>query len=695
MGVIDDIKTRLDIVDIVGEKVALRKTGRAYTGFCPFHHNTRTPAFTVYPDTQTFYCFGCQASGTVFDFVMRTQGIEFRDALQQLAKQAGVELRERTDEEQQQDHQRTRLLEITTLAARYFNYILLQHKRGQPGRDYLKQRSINQETIEIFQLGYSLNEWTHLLTYLTEKKGFRPDEVEQAGLAVRRDQGGIYDRFRGRLIFPIHNARGEIVGFGGRAIDTGAGAGTCTGIGADTDSSTPPQKTDYQPPKYLNTPQTLLFDKSQVLYGLPQARDGIRSNDGVVIVEGYIDVLTAHQHGFRNVVAPLGTALTGEHVRLLKRLTHNIYLALDADAAGQRATLRGIEKTQSAQDEQDDTMRPIVTAQGLVRWESDITLRIITMPAGKDPDDVIKTDPQQWKDLVASAVPVVDFYIAAYTANLDMSQAINQHTALERLTPILAQLDATQQRVYATHLESRIGIKAELILDNIRGRGAQQANKTRRQQAPPPQQPPAPPPQHAPSDPYLLERGYRAPPRVQPEDWLMALVLRYPATRTVIEQAIAHDLDMFPQVRELLDNKIERLLETTENRFIWQAWLAAGSPPLAMTDSDHPDSLVAWAQQLDSSLRIQVERLAMLDLPRPVQYRYMQDAETCARSLRKAQVRRWQRRLSQHATIEQDEAEGKRLMATLVELGRYMAFLDKPAPSKSFLDVRNTLDEYD
>lgn len=188
MSVIDDIKSRLDIVEIIGETVQLRKSGRAYVGFCPFHHNTRTPAFTVYPDTQSFYCFGCHAAGSVFDFVMRKQGLDFPEVLQQLAHQAGVQLKERKPEEQQEDHHRTRLLDLNASAARYFNYLLLQHRRGQPGRDYLARRGLSTETIEQFQLGYSLNEWDHLLTALIEKKRLyaRRDCRGWSGGAARR-----------------------------------------------------------------------------------------------------------------------------------------------------------------------------------------------------------------------------------------------------------------------------------------------------------------------------------------------------------------------------------------------------------------------------------------------------------------------------------------------------------------------------
>lgn len=674
MSVIDDIKNRLDIVEIIGQHVQLRRTGKAYLGFCPFHSNTRTPAFTVYPDSQSFYCFGCHASGTIFDFVMRQQGLDFRDALQQLADRAGVQLRERTPEEQHIDQKRTRLLEIAALAARYFNYILLQHKRGQPGRDYLAQRDITQESIEAFQLGYSINEWSHLLAYLTERKGYTHEEALEAGLAVHREEGGWYDRFRGRLMFPIRNAKGEVVGFGGRAIG------------------------DAQP-KYLNTPQTLLFDKSHVLYGIDLARDAIRSNDACVVVEGYVDVLTAHQHGFRNVVAPLGTAMTAGHVAMLKKLSTNIYLALDADAAGQKATLRGVSTLQNSPADDAGEAHPIVTAQGMVRWENDITLRIIKMPPGQDPDEVIKADPQRWRDLVAQAVPVVEFYIDAFTADLNLNDQQHQRIALDRLLPIIAQLDGTNQRVSIARLEQVVGIRAELILDLVKSTAHAARRKQHSTAAPshPHNQRPQPGQQQlghtSSSDPYLIARGHRSAPTPSHEDYLLTLILRYPTVNTTIQETIDCDAETYPNVRDLLGNDPLRLFEKTENRMIWQAWLDAGEPPLPTPTEETPDSLVDWAQELDETLRKQIEYLATLVLPRPTEYKYQQDAESCTRQLRIKQVRRWQHRLSQQAGTQDNDEDEQHILTLLTELNRYLAHLSAPPVSKGFHDMRQTVEK--
>lgn len=624
-NVITDIKERLDLVAIVEESgVRLRRVGRAFQGFCPFHDNTRTPAFTVYPDTQSYYCFGCQASGTVFDYVMQQRGMDFKQALEHLAPRAGVNLADpRPQQRREHDRQREKLLEITTLAARYFHYLLVQHRRGQPGRDYVAQRGVDDQTLEVFQVGYALEDWGHLLLYLTGKKGYAPEEVEAAGLIVKSERGGYYDRFRGRLIFPIRNDRGEVVGFGGRVIGAGG--------------------EEPRTPKYLNTPQTVLFDKSRVLYGLDQAGAAIRATDNVVIVEGYLDVVTAHQYGFRNVVAPLGTALTGGHVRLLKRQSRNLTFALDADAAGQRAVLKGIQTVQEGEDEDS---RPVVSAQGLVRWERDVHVRVVQLPAGRDPDDLIRADAQQWRELTASAVPVMDFYLARFTAGLDMRHPTHQREAVEALVPLLARLPGEQQRIYATQMERVIGLRAEHILDMAQGAGM---NGRGGRQAPS----------------VLPARPVRS---ATPETWeetLLALLLRYPSAVAAAEGVLAQGLEDSPQVRELLGVEVGVLFERVEHRLIWQAAQGGGEPsaPLASPDT--------WLPALDAPLHGEVERLLGLTLPSDAEQRYAEMVAACVRRLRGQQARRWRGRLAEQMDAQEAEpgAEQLGLLQALVQYG--------------------------
>lgn len=666
MNVIDEIKSRLDIVEVMSTSgIELRRTGRSYIGFCPFHHNVNTPAFTVYPDTQSFYCFGCQAHGSVFDFVMRQQGLEFREALQQLAQQAGIELRPRTPEETEQDQQRTRLLEIASITARYFNYLLVQHPRGQPGRDYLEQRSINQQTLEAFQLGYSLNERTHLLRYLTEKKGYDPADALAAGVISHHDEHGYYDRFRGRLIFPIRTVKGEVIGFGGRALGD-------------------------RPPKYLNTPQTPLFDKSQVLYGIDQARDHIRQSDSCLVVEGYVDVLTAHQHGFRNVVAPLGTAMTSGHVGLLKKLSHNVYLALDADAAGQRATLKGLDALQHAPPEAGENIHSTVTAQGMVTWSTDLNLRIIQLPDGRDPDDVIKSDPQHWQQLIDHALPVIDFYILAYTADLHLEQAQDQRTALDRLVPLLAKLDPTQQRVYVTRLEQVVGMRSEFILDLLKEKRTATTARPQRRPRPRDNEPP-------PARSQAAASGASRSQTSSHEDYLLALLLRHPRMAGQVESWLRTCTADFPQVQHLLGQDIDRLLEHTANRLLWERWQQStpgGMGPQVPLTADMLEAAdpPAWMQQLEPALSEHLRHLLTLPMPAHRDDLTQREVERCARQLRIAQVGRWEERLRYQASEQEaDSPAYQQTMALGDELRSYWNLIKTPGRTPGIEDLRDSL----
>ncbi|NNJ12472.1 DNA primase [Chloroflexales bacterium ZM16-3] len=667
MSQIDDVRSKTDIVEVIGASgVSLRKTGRSFVGFCPFHPNSRTPAFTVYPDSQSFYCFGCHASGTVFDYVMRKQGLDFKDALEQLAARAGVRLEPRGDQERQEDARRTRLLEINAAAAKYFNYVLLSLARGQPGRDYVERRGLTPETVESFQVGYSMDDWGHLFTYLTGKKGYPPEDVVAAGLAIDHETRGPYDRFRGRLIFPIRDARGQVVGFGGRALG------------------------DAQP-KYLNTPETLLFKKGELLYGLDLARDAIRDEDRTVVVEGYVDVITAHQHGFRNVVAPLGTAITKGHVALLKRLSHNVYMALDADAAGQKATLKGLNALRDGAEEGEGG-HLVATAQGAVRLESDVSLRIIRMPEGRDPDEVIKADPDLWRQLVADAVPVMEFYIGTYTGGLDLGDPQGQRAALDKLLPLLSELDGAQQRVYIARLEQVIGIKAELILDLLRGgrsKGAgswglgvrERTSGAGSRKSHPNPQPPTPNPQPPTPNPQ--------PPTPKVENYLLALALRHnTVVPAAVEALLEQGIEAHPAVRELLGGGLEDVLEDPANQQIWAAFMAM---PIESRPTDEA-GLEAWAGWLEEPLRERYLALLAGAQRNPQDFRHRREAEDCARGLRLEQARRMHRMLLQRiAEPDAGESDHSAELRQMAALAQFIADSTAPRRSSTFPDIRDTL----
>ncbi len=428
MSVVDEIKQKLDIVDIVSESVKLRKSGRSYAGLCPFHSNTRTPAFYVFPETQTWHCFGaCGTGGDVLTFVMKRDNLEFGDALRVLAQRAGVELHRDSVAEQSTQP----LYDLNQLAAAYYHYWLLNQPAGQYARDYLERRQINRASVENFQLGFAPNSNTGLKDHL-ESKGFALKDIERAGLIIAYETGGGYhDRFRGRLMFPIRNRRGQTIGFGARALEEG------------------------QQPKYLNSPETPLFSKSDVLYGLDMAKDAIRTENLAVIVEGYTDVIVAHQEGFKNVIAAMGTALTEKQLALLQRLTKRYALALDADVAGAAATERGLELARAALTRKQV---PVPVGPGMLGFEErlDAELLIITLPEGHDPDEVILQDRARWKELVMQATPLVDYYFRAQTRDLDLKSAHGKAEAVRRLSPVIAEMNDAVARAHYTQELARL-----------------------------------------------------------------------------------------------------------------------------------------------------------------------------------------------------------------------------------------------
>jgi DNA primase len=412
MGAIDEVQQRTDIVDIIGQHVTLTKAGRTFKGLCPFH-SEKHPSFYVYPEQQSWHCFGCNNGGDVFSFIMKKQSIDFGEALRQLAQRAGVTLPSRF-EPGVESEEKQRLFQVNQAAAQYFHNLLINSPAGKKAQSYVTGRGFTEQTIADFQLGYSLDGWEGLKTYLMERD-YGEKELLTAGLIIEAEGGKTHDRFRHKLMFPITDARGRITGFGARVLDDSL-------------------------PKYINSPQTPVFDKSGTLYGINLAKDGIRQQDRAVIVEGYMDVITAHQNGFNNVVASMGTAVTEKQVSILKRLTRNMALALDADAAGNEATLRAVDY--------ENTL--------------DAEVKVIIMPRDKDPDDVIKQDAKSWQKLVEEALPIVDYTFNMVTSELDLTKVNDKTLARDKLLPII---DEIKDNVRKAHYLQKL---ARLIKVNER-----------------------------------------------------------------------------------------------------------------------------------------------------------------------------------------------------------------------------------
>jgi len=335
----DTIRDRIDLAELVSEYVRLERAGKNFKGLCPFH-TEKTPSFFVSPALNRFHCFGCGASGDVFTFLMRIEGLSFREAMRRLAERAGIELREETLPQETPD-ERDRLRRLVYAANFFYRQCL---RRAPHAQQYLTQRGLTPETIEAFELGYAPDGWDHLLRFL-QRHNFSLGDAERAGLLKARDDGsGYYDRFRNRITFPIHDASGRVVAFGARTIGD-------------------------EEPKYLNSPETPLFEKRNTLYGWHRARSAILRQRAALIVEGYLDLIMLHQYGFTHSVATLGTAFTDEHAARLKRLAERVYLMFDSDAAGVRATLRA----------------------GEALAQAGIPTLIVRLPEGDDPDSLLRT----------------------------------------------------------------------------------------------------------------------------------------------------------------------------------------------------------------------------------------------------------------------------------------------------------------
>jgi len=442
MSVIDEIKSQIDAVSLISETVQLRKAGKNYTGFCPFHPNSRTPAFVVFPDSGTWRCFGqCNQGGDIFQFIMKKEGWDFSDALRHLADRAGIQLKPQTPEQKQAADVHEQNRELLESAVVFYRNNLLNTPAGLEVLDYLhSKRYLNDQTLETFGIGYAPQSWDATNQHFLQK-GVKVEDLIAVGLVSERDEGGIYDRFRNRIMIPIRDYRGRMSGFGARIVD--------------------PEDV----PKFLNSPQTALFDKSQTLYGLDRARRVIREKEQAVIVEGYLDVISLHQAGFENAISPMGTALTEQQLKQVKRYTRNIILALDPDAAGDQATLRGLQIARQAMDREEE---PVFDARGLLGHEARLQadIRVATLPDNLDPDEVVQRDPSEWQKIIDNAKPIIIHVMETIAAGKDLEDPKIKDEIAAQVLPLIQDVPgAIQREAYRQRLARLLKVPERTLQD--------------------------------------------------------------------------------------------------------------------------------------------------------------------------------------------------------------------------------------
>lgn len=387
----EEIKSRLDIVEVIREYIQLKSGGANFQALCPFHRE-KTPSFMISPEKQIWHCFGCGKGGDVISFVMEIEGVSFVEALRILAPKAGVTLQK---EDPKTTSQRGRLLDIMSIAVEYYHQNLLDAAEAKPARDYLYKRGLTEKTLGEWQLGYSPDSWNDIIELL-KRKGYGEGDIFQAGLAIKKEgREAYYNRFRGRIMFPINEFNGNTVAFSARV--------------------RPDREESEKLGKYINSPQSPIYDKSRILFGLDKAKMTIRNAKFAVVVEGQMDVITAHQHGFRNVVASSGTALTEAQLSLLKRYTENLALAFDMDEAGKMAADRGIREA----------------------MKKEMNIKVVALPSGKDPDELIRSNPEEFKASLENASYIIDHYFRVLSEEVDPNSISGKREAVRRMLPVI------------------------------------------------------------------------------------------------------------------------------------------------------------------------------------------------------------------------------------------------------------------
>jgi DNA primase len=410
------VKSKIDIVEVIGERVVLKKAGRHFKGLCPFH-SEKSPSFIVSAERQSFKCFGCQKGGDVLTFLQDYDGMSFLEALEMLAKRVGVTLE--SYRPTSQDAYKKKLLEIASLASEYYHYLLTKHASGSEAREYLKSRGIGSEAITQFNLGYAPNQWRSVSDFLILKKKYQAEDLEAVGLVIRKDTNSFYDRFRGRVMFPLKDHKGVVVGFSGRTL-----------------------LKDEKEAKYINSPETMLYSKSKMLYGLWENREYIRKENGIVLVEGELDMIPSWQAGVKNVAAIKGSAFTNEQAQLISRFTKNVAMSLDSDSAGQEAIKRAV----------------------IIAESMDLSIRVVQIKGGKDPGDVATTNARSWREMVTSAVLYWDFLIDSAIERNDPKTGDGARIISNEVVPALGLIANSVMRAhYVSELAKKLSVPEESI----------------------------------------------------------------------------------------------------------------------------------------------------------------------------------------------------------------------------------------
>ncbi|MDD3532300.1 MAG: DNA primase [Candidatus Shapirobacteria bacterium] len=437
MDQVEEVLSKVDIVELINERVPLKKAGRNFKANCPFH-SEKTPSFVVSPERQIFKCFGCGQGGNAYKFLMDYEKMDFGEALRYLADRVGVKLK--SYRPGPDEAKRRRLYEIHHLAAETYHFLLTKHQAGKQARKYLSDRGIKKETIEEFMLGYAPNKYEFISQFLVRKKDFSLEEAEASGLVFKNDRGSLTDRFRGRIMFPLTDNRGNIVGFSGRII-------------------TPQENTG----KYINTPETVIYHKSQLLFGFTQAKEALRKTRQAVVVEGEFDMISPYQAGVKNIVAIKGSALTEEQIRLLGRYAEELVLALDADSAGDAAARRGIQ---------------LAVNEGL-------NVRVVSLgDKFKDPDEAARADPEFFKKQIKKAQSIFDFYITSALKRFDVATAWGKKKIADEVAPVLSGIeDEVLQSHYAQSLARKLEVDTQIIWEKIHQSGSKFVTQKDNQQA--------------------------------------------------------------------------------------------------------------------------------------------------------------------------------------------------------------------